>query len=195
MKRLTVGLLGLLLLTGCGILGPKATVNVEVLPAGVNAHTSIWDGSYKTLGEWDGDFTASLPADRVILFVTADGYDSQSIRRTLTPGEVADITVRLVEQARVSFTGFSVTRYETARLSMSGVVSANYSGGLTLRASCKEDGFSNLTTNLSARTTVEQGVSRSVTLGYSSGFSYFTSNTVRCSFSGETDAGATVVVN
>lgn len=195
MKHLALGLLGLLLLAACNAFEPKATVRVDILPAEADAHTLLWGENYKILGEYEGDFTASVPAGRVRVSVSADGYDSRSVERTLAPGETADITVQLVERVRVSFTSFSVTRYQTARLYMSNVVSANYSGGLTLRASCKEDGYSSLTTSLSGHANLAQGNAQSVTLTHSGGFPYFTSNTVRCSFNGETDGGTTVVVN
>ncbi len=183
MKRL-LGLLALTaLLTACGTANPfQPTGRIEVTfsPADANPSTFLWDGNYKLLGEYEGDFTAKVPAGTVRLSTTTDGYDNYSRSIQLTAGQVFRVDAQLTESLRATFSTFSVSRYETATITMSGLTVSNYSGTVTVRASCVEDGYPNLTTGLKGQVSVVTGIPTTAYLRHTSGFPYFTNNTVRC---------------
>lgn len=64
----------------------------------------------------------------------------------------------------------------------------------TLSLRCLEDGYQNLATYLRGGASLAAGEVKNLVVQYSSGFPYFTSNAVRCSFSGETSGGREVHV-
>lgn len=183
MKRLLALLALAALLTACGTTNPfQPTGRIEVTfnPANANPNTYLWGPDYKLLGKYDGDFSANVPAGSVRLSTTADGYDHYSHTVQLAAGQSLRVDAQLIESLRATFSTFSVTRYQTATITMSGLTVSNYTGTVTVRASCVEDGYPNLTTGLKGQVTVSAGVPASAYLQHSSGFPYFTNNTVRC---------------
>lgn len=175
----------LVVLTACGTSSPfqpTGILSVSFSPSGAAPTTSVRDSNYKLLGEHVGDFTMTVPAGRVSLWITAEGYDSTLQNVVVAANDRHDVVLELVESLRATMTGFTVTRYSTAVATVSGFVAHNYSGSVDVRASCVEDGYPNVTTGLRGSAFVTVGEATTLTLRHSSGFSYFTSNTVRCSF-------------
>jgi hypothetical protein len=96
--------------------------------------------------------------------------------------------------AELSYESFSVTRFEEAVLILRNVANVNDIAlpSVEITASCKEDGYNALETELSSVVNFSIGETKDVTLRLSDGWPYFTNNTVRCDFSGDSPAVAEV---
>lgn len=179
-----VALIAALVLTACGTgspFQPTGILTVTFTPSNVAPETTLWGANYKRIGHYTGDFTATLPAGTVHLTAVAEDYDSVNLDVALSAGEHKRVDLLLTESLKVTYSYFSVSRYATATLTLTGLTAANYSGALSLRASCVEDGYGSLTTYLRGQAIVTAGVPTTAYLTHSGGFSYFTGNVVRCS--------------
>lgn len=175
------------LLTACGADSPfqpptpTGTLTMTFTPTDAQPETHVWDTNFNRVGIFEGDFTTTAPAGTIRISTKASGYDTYAPNITLAAGENHVIEAQLVESLRASYSWPTVTRYETAAITLSGFIVANYSGTVQLRASCKEDTYPNLTTGLRGQVTVTAGQPVTAYLLHSSGFSYFTNQTIRCS--------------
>ena len=195
-QRALIVLVAAAVLSACGTISePTATVNVTITPATANPRSLVMGTRFNAIGSFDGNFTASIPAGPFSIITTAAGYDAHSVEGDLVAGETRAISVTLVESLRATYSFFSVTRYENATLTITGLTTSQDVGSFTLRARCVEDGYPNLETYLAASTSLTAGQVRTVTLFLTGGFSYFTENTVRCSFAGTTSGGRDVIVS
>lgn len=179
-----VAVLAALALTACGTgspFQPTGILTVTFAPSNAAPETTLWGANYKRIGDYTGDFAATLPAGTVHLTAIAEGYDALNLDVALSAGEHKRVDLLLTESLKVSYSYFSVSRYATATLTLTGLTAANYSGALSLRASCIEDGYGSLTTYLRGQVVVTTGVPITAYLSHSSGFPYFTGNVVRCS--------------
>lgn len=149
-------------------------------PTDAQPETYVWDANFNRVGIFEGDFTTTAPAGTVSISTKASGYDTYAPNITLAAGENHVIEAQLVESLRASYSWPTVTRYETAAITLSGFIVANYSGTVQLRASCTEDTYESLATGLKGQVSVATGMPTTAYLRHTSGFPYFTNNTVRC---------------
>lgn len=185
MKQLLATLTLAALLTACGTSNPfqptpTGTLTINFTPTDAQTETHVWGANFERIGIFEGDFTTTAPAGTIRISTTANGYDKYAQDITLAAGENHVIEAQLVESLRASYSWPTVTRYETAAITLSGFIVANYSGTVQLRASCTEDTYESLTTGLRGQVTVTAGQPVTAYLRHSSGFSYFTNQTVRC---------------
>lgn len=175
--------------------GPQGTLVVEFSPPEAEVNTWVFSANYQKVGEYDGDFRVGVPAGTYRISSTAPGFDSYYATVTVAGGEELSVEVELLPELHATFSSFNVTRYETAVGWVYGLTTNQDIGSFTLKLRCVEDGYPNLTTYLRGGVSLAAGETKTVVVQYSSGFSYFTSNTVRCSFSGETSGGREVHVS
>lgn len=184
------------LLAGCdqtgSFLGPKGALVVEFSPPEAEVNTWVFSANYQKVGEFNGDFRVGLPAGTYRISSTAPGFDPYYATVTVAGGEELSVEVELLPELRATYSSFELRRYETAIGWVYGVTSSQDIGSFTLTLSCVEDGYPNLTTYLRGGASLAAGEMKNLVMQYSSGFPYFTSNTIRCSFSGETSGGREV---
>ena len=94
--------------------------------------------------------------------------------------------------ARYDF--FTVDRYVPVSVTLYGLTTSTDLGLFTLHASCVEEGYPGVATQLSGTTELYAGEVRTVTLWYDAGDPYLGYDTVWCSFDGETSSGREVIV-
>ena len=202
--RLTIAILALSSLLGCADFQDTnlytGFVEVTVVPAeaaleGFSVST-INIGFHERIQESDGNvalletpvgdqrLTVGVESDHFVPAGVAEYEGDVYYRKpiTITRGTTKRIIVEFRPKMRFSSSGFTVTRYETARLTLRNVVAATPITIASLDVRCTEQGYPNLQTYFRATDLVIDTTPRNVTLNYSSGFSYFTDNTVSCRF-------------
>ena len=152
-------------------------------------NTFILDARPGTFELWV--VTADLVAEG---YTSVEGSDIYKSDVTVVAGETTEVTARFREPKRANYDYFTVTDYSTASLTLSGLSAEVPFLTKRITASCKEDGYGNLETDLRVENVSVTTEPQTIILSYSSGFSYFTGNTVRCSFKGIDEDNRTVEI-
>lgn len=129
--RLCLAVMALDLLTSCGLFRPMANIHVTILPSDAVTRTVVIGRNNQPIGTFEGDFSMAIPARGITSWVTSEGYETQLYSATVSPGQHAEISIRLLEVLVATYASYSVTLSEEAQIFMADIRPRNYIGVVT----------------------------------------------------------------